>query len=91
MKPCVRPRNGCSRPEDEKHLCSKFCFEECDDCDIGVKKFRTVCSHVYTIPCRRNVDEIVCIKPCTKMLNCGHKCPNKCNQPCGNCNVKVSP
>lgn len=72
----------------EQHICRKLCYEDCEDCLIIVKKSRTVCPHFYNLPCSVNVDEIECVKPCTKFLTCGHKCANKCDEDCNKKCVK---
>ncbi|KAJ3662954.1 hypothetical protein Zmor_007268 [Zophobas morio] len=87
-KRCAQYRKDCSL-EIDTHLCPKLCYEECDPCLIRVRKKRTICPHVYDVPCSSNVDEIICEKPCIKILPCGHKCKSKCHQPCGKCEVQV--
>lgn len=88
-KACEKYRIGCSLENTDSHLCPNACYEECIKCEIGVKKRRTFCSHVETVPCNVNVDDVKCTKPCAKALPCGHHCKNKCYEPCGNCQVKV--
>jgi hypothetical protein len=87
-KRCARYRKGCVMKKQE-HICRKYCYEECEECNIRVRKKRTICPHLYDVPCFSDVDEIDCEKPCTKILLCGHKCKSKCNEPCGKCEVKV--
>lgn len=88
-KRCARYRKGCVMKKQE-HICRKYCYEECEECNIRVRKKRTICPHLYDVPCFSDVDEIDCEKPCTKILLCGHKCKSKCNEPCGKCEIKVS-
>lgn len=90
MKPCEKVRKGCSiMKEEDRHLCPKLCYEDCIECDVKVRKKRTICSHFYEIACKENVDNLVCKKNCTKLLPCGHKCPRKCFEECGGCKVQV--
>ncbi|KAK9882471.1 hypothetical protein WA026_021505 [Henosepilachna vigintioctopunctata] len=88
-KPCEKPGSGCETPELEGHVCTKSCWDECSQCCKIVRKIRTKCSHQYDMECHRNVDEIECIKPCKKILPCGHKCKDLCDNPCGLCIEKV--
>lgn len=91
MKKCVKVRKACTvEKEEDRHMCVNYCFEDCMECDIKVKKKRTVCTHMYEVACKINVDEILCVKPCTKIMECGHRCKNKCCEPCGNCKEQVS-
>ncbi|CAH0548130.1 unnamed protein product [Brassicogethes aeneus] len=87
-QPCQKFRKGCTTEADH-HRCRRLCFQECDPCLVEVKKTRTVCPHFYRVPCNLDVDKIVCKKPCTKTVQCGHKCKNKCSEPCGLCTYKV--
>lgn len=91
MKNCEKNRKGCTmkNPED-KHKCPLLCSETCNICEIEVNKKRKACSHSYNIACHVNIDNIICEKPCTKVLPCGHKCFNKCFEECSTCKVKVS-
>ncbi|KAJ8981196.1 hypothetical protein NQ317_014840 [Molorchus minor] len=77
LKPCAKPRVGCTSL-DAPHICSKKCHEECEPCRVKVKKVRTVCPHAFEVECNVDVDELLCEKPCKKLLPCGHKCRNKC-------------
>ncbi|KRT83033.1 hypothetical protein AMK59_4612, partial [Oryctes borbonicus] len=86
-KPCTEYRKNCSMQIPD-HICSKYCFEECPDCDIVVRKERS-CSHFYDIRCSVDVETVSCEKPCKKALPCGHRCKLKCQETCGNCKIKV--
>lgn len=88
-KSCARVRIGCTS-DTQNHICGKRCYEDCEPCTIIVKKKRTVCPHYYNVGCFENVDELTCEKPCKRKLPCGHKCRNKCFEPCGNCQLLVS-
>ncbi|CAH0548132.1 unnamed protein product [Brassicogethes aeneus] len=87
-QPCPKFRKDCTTKADH-HRCRKLCFEECEPCLLEVQKSRTVCPHFYRVACNYDVDQIVCEKPCTKTVQCGHKCKNKCWEPCGLCTYKV--
>lgn len=80
---------GCSRDGDERHKCTKMCFEECEPCQVEVQKKRTRCTHRYKVACSVDVDEIQCEKPCVRDMACGHRCQRKCYEPCGVCLFKV--
>ncbi|KAG5867398.1 hypothetical protein JTB14_025229 [Gonioctena quinquepunctata] len=84
-KPCENYREGCTLQNDEAHICPKMCFEECPRCEVFVLKKRTRCNHAFKIPCYLDVDLIECQKSCSKLLPCGHKCLQKCEEPCGDC------
>ncbi|KAK9882468.1 hypothetical protein WA026_021501 [Henosepilachna vigintioctopunctata] len=88
-KPCEKPGSGCETPELEGHGCRKLCWDQCSRCCVIVRKIRTKCSHQYDMECHRNVDEIECMKPCKRILPCGHKCKDLCDNPCGACTKKV--
>ncbi|KAJ8946031.1 hypothetical protein NQ318_023280 [Aromia moschata] len=88
QKPCVKSRLGCTSLK-EPHVCRRRCFEECEPCTVDVKKKRTLCPHVYKVPCNSDVDEIVCEKPCKTLLPCNHICKKKCFETCGPCSIKV--
>ncbi|EFA00122.1 NFX1-type zinc finger-containing protein 1 [Tribolium castaneum] len=89
QKPCTRFMKYCT-VNDEDHRCRKKCFEDCDVCTVVVRKKRTVCNHYYDVRCCEDVDDIDCEKPCAKMRNCGHPCKRKCNEPCQECQIKVT-
>ncbi|RZC41405.1 NFX1-type zinc finger-containing protein 1, partial [Asbolus verrucosus] len=88
QKPCAKFQKNCTVEEDD-HRCKKKCYQKCDECVIPVRKQRTLCPHFYDVPCSSNVDDIECNKPCTKILQCGHVCKNKCDEECQICQIKV--
>lgn len=89
LRKCTKPAKGCSKSR-KKHLCKNLCHEDCSLCLVNVKKRKTVCDHVFDVPCSSNMDELVCKKKCKKVLDCGHNCTQKCSEPCGNCAIMVS-
>ncbi|KAJ8946028.1 hypothetical protein NQ318_023276 [Aromia moschata] len=88
QKACVKSRYGCTS-QKEPHICQRRCFEECEPCIVDVKKKRTLCPHVYEVPCNSNVDEKICKKPCTTLLPCNHFCKKKCFETCEPCYIRV--
>ncbi|CAG9770858.1 unnamed protein product [Ceutorhynchus assimilis] len=88
-KQCDKPRKGCQQSEDEKHMCNRFCYEDCEKCYVCVRKMKS-CGHCYDIPCRDNVEDIICERRCNKKLPCDHPCKSKCFEDCGPCQVVVS-
>lgn len=66
------------------HSCELKCYQPCQPCEERIKKMR-ICGHVDLVECSKDANELECQKPCTKQLDCGHKCGKKCFEPCGNC------
>lgn len=74
----------CDRPCDETLNCGHTCKEKCGEahtqsCEERVKKTLR-CGHTLSLFCSDNSDEIKCMRPCSKMLKCGHRCVKKCYQ-----------
>ncbi|GLV42804.1 uncharacterized protein CBL_03544 [Carabus blaptoides fortunei] len=86
FKPCAKYRKDCSQ---KSHQCPLACYQECLPCDVKVRKHRTVCEHVFDVPCHANIDDLVCPKPCKRKLDCGHNCRKKCYEPCDDCQAQV--
>lgn len=79
----------CAKECDNEHPCKKKCYQDCGPCPIIVQKERS-CGHYFPkILCSENVEKTECTRPCKRTLDCGHKCPMKCSEPCGNCPKKV--
>uniref|UniRef100_A0AAR5PM44 RZ-type domain-containing protein n=1 Tax=Dendroctonus ponderosae TaxID=77166 RepID=A0AAR5PM44_DENPD len=87
-EPCAKSKVGCRQDPDEKHLCSRLCYQDCDECLNKVSRQRS-CGHRSKIPCSLDVEEVDCQKPCKLKLPCGHECANPCSKACGPCKVKV--
>jgi hypothetical protein len=85
-KPCARKNANCK----EDHICSKQCYEECGDCRVLTEKKLPHCEHTGRMFCSVDPEIYVCKKKCSKILPCGHPCPNVCSDYCGNCQVQVS-
>ncbi|XP_030749161.1 NFX1-type zinc finger-containing protein 1-like [Sitophilus oryzae] len=85
--PCALPKVGCT--QEEKHMCTLYCYLPCEECTVPVRKERS-CGHVFAdIACNTNIENIICPRNCKKILPCGHPCKSKCNAPCGPCPFKV--
>ncbi|XP_050297932.1 NFX1-type zinc finger-containing protein 1-like [Anthonomus grandis grandis] len=85
---CEKPRKDCNE-NPEKHKCTRLCYQDCEDCTVSVRKDRS-CGHVFLkMPCKLNIEEFQCDKPCKKTLPCGHPCRSKCFEECAPCQVKV--
>ncbi|XP_077993299.1 NFX1-type zinc finger-containing protein 1-like [Glandiceps talaboti] len=76
-KPCEKIM--CER----EHKCPKYCYQDCgNSCIISVKKILPKCGHEQQMPCHNNPMYADCKSKCTKLLSCGHRCKNKCGEPC---------
>ena len=80
---------NCSRKCSKGHACPKKCYEICGNCKVEVLKTIPGCNHNLKLPCCVEPCPEICTSPCEKVLPCKHLCPNKCYEPCGNCEVKV--
>ncbi|XP_034235841.1 NFX1-type zinc finger-containing protein 1-like [Thrips palmi] len=83
---CEEKRHGCT--SSPPHLCSKFCFEECEDCTVQVDKTLS-CGHLHKAKCNVDAATLKCMRDCEKTPACGHKCSKKCHEPCDPCEEKV--
>ena len=68
--------NSCSHS-----TCAKRCHEPCapcaeQTCDSGCE--HTQCSAPCSAPC----SHLPCSKRCSRTLECGHRCPTLCGEPC---------
>ncbi|OCT76170.1 NFX1-type zinc finger-containing protein 1 [Xenopus laevis] len=74
-----------SKAEDFKAVPEGGCMDLCD--------FHLPCGHACVLKCHPYDSEhknYVCNKPCPKVIcENGHKCNNKCSQPCGKCKQLV--
>ena len=71
--------------------CTKKCSSKCETCNVIVCKELDDCKHMHAVKCNLSMDEIKCQGPCSRTLPCGHRCVNKCSEPCGvQCVVKKS-
>lgn len=69
---------------ESKHHCQKKCHygTECGKCQQWVTKKHPDCGHDIQCRCSQNPAEVICQKPCPRMLKCGHKCSSSCGQSC---------
>ncbi|XP_022092094.1 NFX1-type zinc finger-containing protein 1-like isoform X2 [Acanthaster planci] len=51
-------------------------------CQELVKKKLPNCDHIISVRCPTDVRSFSCTKNCERVLPCGHRCPNKCIDPC---------
>ena len=69
------------------HLCPGKCGEDCSQyrCEKMVKK-NLSCpgNHSQEVACYMDPKLVKCKKHCEKDLDCGHRCPGNCTQPCQN-------
>ncbi|KAL1954732.1 hypothetical protein VTO42DRAFT_785 [Malbranchea cinnamomea] len=61
--------------------CSRKCSEPCAPC--AVAKCLSACPHSEcSLPCAAPCDHIPCSRRCSKILECGHRCPSLCGELC---------
>ncbi|XP_068721845.1 NFX1-type zinc finger-containing protein 1-like [Montipora capricornis] len=80
----------CSNPCNRKLKCSHPCPGKCsEDCcqyfcqRIVVKRLNCPGNHSRKMRCFRDPSSEFCEEQCGKNLQCGHRCPGLCGQPCG--------
>ncbi|XP_040289644.1 NFX1-type zinc finger-containing protein 1-like isoform X1 [Bufo bufo] len=84
-KPC--PKTTC----ENGHKCRNLCSDPCGKCEELVPKVIPVCGHIQDVPCSVHPEKLGCKLPCSKILECGHKCVRLCSQVCTiNCPEKVT-
>ena len=67
------------------HLCPGKCYEDCTQyrCETMVmKNLSCPGNHSQEMPCYRDPKLVKCKESCKKDLDCGHRCPGNCMQPC---------
>ena len=74
---CKEP---CSKRCPQGHRCKKQCFEMCGPCEEILEKIIPQCGHPQLVPCSHEPENFTCQEPCTKELECGHSCKNKCGE-----------
>ena len=78
--------NKCTRKLSCGHVCIGKCSEKCTDyqCEeMVMKKLNCPGKHHLRMPCVKDPTTVICVKSCTKKLDCGHPCNGLCDQPCG--------
>uniref|UniRef100_A0A8C0YTZ7 Zinc finger NFX1-type containing 1 n=2 Tax=Canis lupus familiaris TaxID=9615 RepID=A0A8C0YTZ7_CANLF len=76
MKPCQKVicQDG--------HRCPLVCFQECQPCQVKVRKIIVRCGHEQMVPCSMPESDFCCQEPCPKVLKCGHRCSHPCGEDC---------
>ncbi|GAB5569115.1 NFX1-type zinc finger-containing protein 1 [Prionailurus iriomotensis] len=76
MKPCQKVicQDG--------HRCPLVCFQECQPCQVKVRKIIPRCGHEQMVPCSMPESDFCCQEPCPKVLKCGHRCSHPCGEDC---------
>ena len=77
--------NKCERELPCGHYCIGKCSESCNNyrCEEMVtKKLNCPVKHLRRMPCYKDPRSVVCLKRCTRKLDCGHPCKGVCGQPC---------
>ena len=59
-------------------------------CKEKVEKILSACQHTDMFDCSQPTTDHICQERCNKLLCLeGHRCPKRCYEPCGPCNVLV--
>ncbi|XP_044175717.1 NFX1-type zinc finger-containing protein 1-like isoform X2 [Acropora millepora] len=81
----LRCSEKCSKQLKCGHPCPGKCGEDCSQyrCEKMVKK-NLSCpgNHSQEMACCKDPKLVKCQKRCQKDLDCGHRCPGNCTQPC---------
>ena len=67
------------------HLCPGKCYEDCSQyrCEkMVMKSLSCPGNHSQEMACYRDPKLVKCKERCKKDLDCGHRCPGNCMQPC---------
>lgn len=75
----------CERKLPCGHYCNGKCFEICGKykCEeMVLKELDCPQKHTRRMPCHRDPRSVLCLKKCTKKLDCGHPCEGACGKPC---------
>lgn len=84
-KSCDKLNKGCKAD----HICEKMCYEECETCQIKIKKKRS-CGHEFEMKCSSDPEAIKCYVKCNrKLTKCNHQCSRLCHEKCEPCNKLV--
>ncbi|XP_046388077.1 NFX1-type zinc finger-containing protein 1-like isoform X2 [Ischnura elegans] len=74
-KPC-RKKLACG------HVCPLKCLQPCGGCKVIVEKIIPDCGHSVKMMCSQAPERRFCKEKCTRTRSCGHKCADKCGNPC---------
>jgi len=58
------------------------CHVTAPECELLVSKVLPECGHEQMVACYLDPCEVICEKPCTRKLPCGHTCSNYCGEEC---------
>jgi hypothetical protein len=75
------------------HRCPQRCSEDCGNCQVIIPSVLLPCGHrASKIQCHEAMDptKIKCNEACMRQhSHCGHLCPQRCWEDCGNCQVRI--
>lgn len=71
----------CEDTLDCGHKCQCKCYEEDHICRKRVEVPFESCGHIMVVNCYQKSETIHCKMPCEFLLDCQHKCIEKCHQP----------
>ena len=78
--------NKCSEPcPGEDNTTSEeesLIYKPARTCQHSVKKTFPDCGHSVVLSCYKDIESVLCSEKCSKILSCGHKCTNRCGEPC---------
>ncbi|CAI8021592.1 NFX1-type zinc finger-containing protein 1, partial [Geodia barretti] len=95
MKCYQEPDPANCRGECEKlcpngeHKLRKLCSEDWPECRERVIKTLPECGHAVEAQCIADPSTILCVKPCERSCEAGHKCLKLCHEKCAPCPSKV--
>ena len=78
---------NCRKQLECGHPCPGKCSEDCSQhrCKaMVVKNLNCPGSHFQRMACYKDPTSVKCRERCKRDLDCGHKCPRFCSQPCEN-------
>ena len=89
---CVRPCHPYDREHEEykcnkpctkvicenKHACTRRCFQECGKCTVKMEKVIPKCQHKQMVECHMDPAKFLCQADCSRIMACGHKCGVRC-------------
>ncbi len=85
------PEGGCQKLCNTRLDCGHACKRLCHPCDREHKNYKCIektkkklprCSHYELVSCSADIKKVKCSATCEKMLPCGHRCAEKCLNPC---------
>ncbi|XP_062925848.1 NFX1-type zinc finger-containing protein 1-like [Mobula hypostoma] len=64
------------------HPCPRACWQACGGCKVKVSKVIPTCGHQQQVACSVPPEQFSCQAPCSKTLDCGHRCLRPCGEAC---------